>query len=66
MDFFVPPWDGNDFEALDYLEAGFNVSRGGIIYPKQPEYAPDVIEWSAINYLCDEWDYAYAKGNPDA
>ncbi len=50
-------WD-NDTNAMRFLEKGFNLSRGGIYSPKY-NHKPTREEYSAIDYLCNEWDYGY-------
>ena len=51
---------GDDQEALAVIDANFWISRGGVIYPKQIGYQMTEREGEAIDYLCDEWDYAYS------
>ena len=52
-----PGWDG---EALDVIRENFTVNRGGLIYPKVKGYKPTQREDEAIDYLFQEWDYAYS------
>lgn len=45
------------------------VSRGwtdtaGMLRPPTPSYNPSQIELACIDFLCQEWDYAY-EGIPD-
>lgn len=51
-------WDGDDFDALRHLSANFT-DTAGVIQPK-PGYSPTSKDYAAIDYLCNEWDYAYA------
>ena len=51
---------GDDQEAFAVIKANFTISRGGVIYPKQIGYTMTEREGEAIDYLCDEWDYAYS------
>jgi hypothetical protein len=50
---------GDDQEAFDVIDANFSTSRGGVIFPKHIGYKMTEREGDAIDYLCDEWDYAY-------
>ena len=50
---------GDDQEAFAVLDANFFISRGGIIYAREYGYKMTEREGDAIDYLCDEWDYAY-------
>lgn len=52
---------GDDQEAFEAIDTNFFTSRGGIIYPKKFGYNMTEREGDAIDYLCDEWDYAYSK-----
>lgn len=49
-------WE-HDGNAWDALKTRFIDDRG-IIRPKDG-VVPTEEEWSAINYLCFEWDYGY-------
>jgi hypothetical protein len=50
----------DDVRATDHLfHHGFKVSRGGVIYHPDPNYKPTETDNSAIDYMLDEWDYAY-------
>jgi len=51
---------GHDQEAFDVIDVNFSTSRGGIIFPKKLGYKMTEREGDAIDYLCDEWDYAYS------
>ena len=51
-----PEWDG---EALDVIRQNFTVDQGGVIRKKDPKYEPTEREWDAVDYLFQEWDYAY-------
>lgn len=48
----------NDEQASSYLTRCCTI-RKGIIRPEVPQNKILPIEWHAIRYLCDEWDYAY-------
>lgn len=48
---------GSDAAALDYLRANF-VNDRGLIRPRHGNKPTDE-EWSAIQYLCYEWDYGW-------
>ena len=56
---------GDDREALDYLASiGIHHNGKGIFYyPEHAEAWPDRA-WSAIQYLCDEWDFACKPKEP--
>lgn len=55
-------WHGKDCDgALAFDKIGsinFIWARGGIIRPVVG-YTPNAEELSAIDYLCQEWDYGY-------
>ncbi len=53
--------DGVAFEAI---RTNYTVNRGGIIYPRQDGYKGTSTEYSAIDYLCQEWDYGYSGMKP--
>lgn len=59
----------NDWEPLAFLlDAGYT-ERGGWFTKPNPEHAPTQKELNCLNFLCDEWDYAYdftKKENPNA
>jgi hypothetical protein len=49
----------DDREALDVLErAGVKTIKGMILLPAQADLSRDQELASAIDHLCDEWDYA--------
>jgi hypothetical protein len=55
-------WDHDnqmDGKAMRHLSlAGFTFPKGGII--RAPEgYTPTDDDYSAIDYLCQEWDYGW-------
>lgn len=54
-------WDHDehmDSKALDHLKAaGFEFRSGTIRAPAG--YTPDGRDYSAIDYLCQEWDYGW-------
>ena len=53
----------NDDEAFMAIEGAYGVTVGGIIYPlTDAQITPD--QSAAIDYLCDEWDYAYEPQKP--
>lgn len=54
-----------DQQALQVLEAHFHIRGNGLIVPDVHGYIPDEREGDAIDYLCDEWDYAYGEGRGD-
>jgi hypothetical protein len=54
-------WDHDkqmDAKAYDHLRSkDFQLSTGMIIAP--PGYTPTDEDYSAIDYLCQEWDYGW-------
>lgn len=50
---------GTDGVALRALDKNFNVNRGSLITPKDPDYTPNHYENMALDYLFLEWDYVY-------
>lgn len=56
---------GSDQEALEVIADNFG-DKAGFIYPKVSGYKMTEREGDAIDYLCDEWDYAYSPERPDA
>lgn len=52
---------GGDQEALAVVETNFTLGKGFVFCLKDVSYKPTEREWYAINYLCDEWDYAYIE-----
>lgn len=53
----------HDQEAWDVLREHFT-DAAGVIKLKDAGYKPTMREFEAIDYLCDEWDYAW-EGLPD-
>jgi hypothetical protein len=49
--------------AMKQLLGNFIISRNGIIFPI-PGYQPTDNDLSAIEYLFQEWDYAYVGNLP--
>ena len=49
-------WPGGDGEALEYLQS-ISVFHDRGVFRNVPDDLPPKA-WSAINYLCDEWDFA--------
>lgn len=47
-----------DGKALAHLAPNFT-HRWGVIQPRHG-YVPTEQDYSAIDYLCQEWDYAYS------
>jgi hypothetical protein len=46
--------------ALRYLERrGFKDDRGCIRDPDVEGFEPDNLDFAAIDYLCQEWDFGY-------
>lgn len=54
-------WGPDESRAFRYLFAsGFKLTRGGVWHPRVGyQWGWDVLAEEAIDYLCDEWDYAY-------
>lgn len=51
--------DWDERTALDYLERrGIRESHNGIFVGPEEVNDWDVETWSAVQYLCDEWDFA--------
>lgn len=48
----------DDAEALEVIRENFNDDKGWITL-KDPNYKPTEREWDAVDYLIQEWDYAY-------
>lgn len=51
---------GDDGEALEVIALNFKESNG-FICKKDRNYEPTDREWEAIDYLFQEWDYAYSE-----
>jgi len=51
---------GYDAEALNVLRQNFTNDRG-LIRRKDKNYKPTRREFDAIDYLFQEWDYAYEE-----
>ncbi len=49
---------GSDREALAVLKENFTETKG-LISKKLATYKPTRREWDAVDYLIQEWDYAY-------
>lgn len=47
----------NEWRALGITMINFNNQQGWLSL-KNPGYQPSDLEWEAVQYLCDEWDYA--------
>lgn len=50
---------GHDAQALAVIDANFVVAKGWVIRPRVSGYKMSDQEGYAIDYLCDEWDFAY-------
>jgi hypothetical protein len=50
---------GYDSEALEVIAQNFDVRGAGVIFKKNRHYEPTMREWDAVNYLIQEWDFAY-------
>lgn len=52
----------NDTEALNFLldKCGYKM-RNFILYHPDNNHKESTDECSAINYLCQEWDYGWSK-----
>lgn len=49
----------SDTEAHEYLHSkGIRDSRGGVFDWQELKDLNDMKAWSAVQYLCEEWDYA--------
>lgn len=57
-------WGTSDEKALDQILPNFTISRGGIIRPKSG-YSPSETDFSAIDFLFQEWDYDYDLTQPE-
>lgn len=55
----------DDLHAWDYIKYTHSVTRGGMIYPLEPDRKETKIQTQAINYLCAEWDYGYLERKPE-
>lgn len=58
-------WGIGDEEALEQLSTNFIVDRGGFIHPRT-SYTPTPDDYSAIDFLCQEYDYGYDPGEVEA
>lgn len=57
-------WQGDE-KPWRYLAArGFADERGMIRDPAIPGFEPDTLDYAAIDYLCQEWDYGYEPTKP--
>lgn len=54
-----------DAQALEVLSQNFIVNRGGLIRKAKEKYKPTKREYDAIDYLFQEWDYAYDTESVD-
>lgn len=50
-------WE-TDANAWDHLKENFTEEQG-LIRKKSSSYTPTFVDFQAIEYLCDEWDYDY-------
>ena len=51
-------WPGMDKEAIKYLQdRGWRLNRRWQWIKPHPSHEPAEREWSAIEYLIDEWDF---------
>lgn len=57
---------GDDKAMGHLLRMGFTIDRGGTIHPPVGySHKDDPTDCEgAINFLCDEWDYAYEPTEP--
>jgi len=49
----------DDQVALNVIDKNFVIAKGFVIRPRVEDYKPTEYEGNAIDYLCDEWDFAY-------
>ena len=49
-----------DWKAEEFLQDHFTSERG-LICRRSSGYEPTDEEFSAIQYLCEEWDYEYSE-----
>jgi hypothetical protein len=54
----TPDFD-DEYHALSVLKTNFREWRNGCLCPRQDDYEPNGTEIDAINYLIQEWDFAY-------
>ncbi len=53
-------WPGMDTEALEHLAArGWYMQPFGVYRRPKHAHVISLREYSALEYLCDEWDYAF-------
>jgi hypothetical protein len=57
-------WSGDDSDALIHLDPNFT-DTAGLLRPKTG-YTPTPKDFAAIDYLCNEWDYAYEPSPMEA
>lgn len=57
-DYLRQKW-GSHEQAYEQLRPNFTDDRG-VLRPKAG-YTPTAEDYSAIDYLCDEWDYGYKE-----
>ena len=50
----------SDGEAIQFLESRKYLCQEGVIIPPGPSFTSRPDEQRAINYLVEEWDYAYS------
>lgn len=50
----------NERMALKIIQPIFN-DQNGWLSLKDATYEPTRLEWEAVDYLCDEWDYAFIR-----
>jgi hypothetical protein len=53
-------WGASEDKAEAFLFKNFTIERG-LIRPKLPHYEITDEEYSAINYLIDEWDHEFGR-----
>jgi len=59
-------WPGRDREATEYLEnQGYILTQEWTWRLPTPFHKPTKREWSAIDYLVFEWDYAGLEKEPE-
>lgn len=55
----------DDAHAFNLIKYTHHITRGGVIYPIDPEHIETDGQRQAINYLCAEWDWAWATEKPE-
>ena len=51
----------HDLEAWTILKIKGWTCCDFVLRKSSPDYEPSEIEWQAVQYLCDEWDWAYEE-----